>query len=92
MNFFEKVRTKFPEALEIPDQTLPGDAIIEIYGNRRVLIDGHCRVLQYGCECIWLRNDNRIVRICGSGLCVVELSGSRAVITGCISGVSFGDR
>ncbi|MBQ3251881.1 MAG: YabP/YqfC family sporulation protein [Oscillospiraceae bacterium] len=89
MKLYDKVRGRIPEMLNLPDQTLPGVPIIEIYGDRRVLIEGRCGVVQYGDKCIQLRNACGIVRICGHNLCVVELSGRQIIITGRVEGVSI---
>ena len=89
MKFFNKVRGKIPELLGVPDQTLPGVPIIEIYGDRRVLIEGRCNVIQYEINCIRLRNACGDVRILGCGLCMAELSRHRMIITGRIESVSI---
>ena len=46
MKFLSKVNGRIPELLGVPDQTLPGVPIIEIYGDRRVLIEGRSTVVQ----------------------------------------------
>lgn len=89
MKFISKIRGKIPEMLGIPDQTLPGVPIIEIYGDSRVLIEGKSTVVQYGTTCIKLRNCCGIVSICGCGLCMAELSSEQMIITGEIGCVSI---
>lgn len=89
MKLYDKVAGRIPEMLGIPDQTLPGIPIIEIYGNERVLIEGQCRVVQYGCSVIKLRNACGFVCVCGCGLSVAELSQSKMIITGNIQSISM---
>ena len=89
MKLYEKFRGKLPELLDLPDQTLPGVPIIEIYGDRRVLIEGCCTVIQYGGSCIKLRNSCGVVCVCGCGLKMAELSYEKMIITGKIESISF---
>lgn len=89
MKLYDKVRGRIPDILDIPDQTLPGDPIIEIYADRRVLIEGRCAVIQYGTSCIRVKNQLGIVCVSGCGLCMAELSKNRMVITGKIENLSI---
>ena len=89
MKLYNKVRGRLPELLGIPDQTLPGVPIIEIYGDRRVLVEGRCSVVQYDINCIKLRNPCGIVSVCGCGLQMAELSRVQTIITGNIESVSI---
>ena len=89
MKLYEKLRGRLPELLDLPDQTLPGVPIIEIYGDRRVLIEGRCRVIQYGGCCIKLRNGCGVVCVCGHGLKMAELSYDKMIVVGKIEGISF---
>lgn len=88
MNLYEKLANRLPEVLNIPDQTLPGVPIIELYADRRVLIEGKCAIMQYDCNCIKLRSCSFRVSICGSGLSITELSGEQLIITGTVDCVS----
>lgn len=89
MGLYEKVLHRFPEALNIPDQTLPGVPIVELYADRRVLIEGRCAILQYEATCIMLRCCLFNICVCGSKLCIIELSGNQLIITGNISQISM---
>lgn len=92
MRLYDKVRGRLPELLDLPDQTLPGIPIIEIYGDRRVLIEGRCTVVQYMQTSIIIRNSCGRVCICGQCLKMVELSKDKMIITGCIEGISISGR
>ena len=89
MKFREKVFGLLPELLDLPDQALPGVPIIEVYGDRRVLVEGCFVVLQYADNCIKLRNPSTIICVVGSGLHMVEISSSQTVITGKIENISI---
>lgn len=89
MKLYEKVRSRIPEFLNIPDQTLPGVPIIEIYGDRRVLIEGRCAVLQYTGNCIRLRNSCGAVCVSGCGLTMAELTKNQTIITGKVENISI---
>lgn len=89
MKLYHKVFGKIPEIIDVPDQTLPGIPIMEIYGDRRILIEGQCAVIQYGLNCIRLRNQCGIVSVCGCDLCMAELSSDRLVVTGRVESVSI---
>ena len=89
MKIYNKVRSRLPELFNIPEMTLPGEPIIEVYGDRRVLVEGCFVVLQYADNCIKLRNPSTIICVVGSGLHMVEISSSQTVITGKIENISI---
>lgn len=89
MNLFRNIRGRIPEMLGIPDQTLPGEPIIEIYGDRRVLVEGKSAVVQYGTGCIKLKYSCGTITVSGCGLCMSELSTQQIIITGRIDCVSI---
>ena len=88
MKLYEKLVHRLPEALHIPDQTLPGVPIIEMYADRRVLVEGRCAIMQYESTCIKLRCCAFRVDVCGAGLNITELSGNQLIITGVIDRIS----
>lgn len=89
MKIYNKVRNRLPELFNIPEMTLPGEPIIEVYGDRRVLVEGCCAVLQYAGNCIKLRNPSTIICVVGSDLHMVEISSSQTVITGKVENISI---
>lgn len=76
-------------ALELPDGTLCRSFRIELSGNRRAVIEGCRRILQYDQNCI--RLDTVEGALCFEGDClrVNCLSGGSAVVTGQIATVGF---
>lgn len=89
MKIYDKVRSRIPELFNIPDMTLPGEPIIEVYGDRRILIEGCCAVLQYAGNCIKLRNSCGIVCIVGCDLCMSEITKTQTIITGKVENISI---
>lgn len=89
MDIYEKFSRRLPELFGIPDQTLPGVPIIEIFGDSRVLIEGHCVVTQYSGSQIALRNGRGTICVSGCDLCMAELSRTQLIITGRIEGISI---
>ena len=72
---------------QLSGQPLPGIPIVELAGNRRVLIENHCGVKEY--------LDNRVcvgvgfgsVHIEGAGLEISRMSSNQLVITGSIDAI-----
>lgn len=62
---------------------------MEFCGNRRVLVEGCRRVLEYEEDRIRLQTDDGIVRLLGRSLCVARLSSGCAVIIGTVLSVEF---
>lgn len=89
MKLYEKVCGKIPEILDLPDQTLPGVPIIEIYGNKRLLIEGRCSVIDYCESCIKLKNTYGNVCILGRNLIMSELTQQQMIIVGEIDNLSI---
>lgn len=63
--------------------------LVEIAGDRRVLIEHHQGVVAYGPGEICVRVRFGQVRILGSNLCIAKMSAEQLVIRGCVSGVEL---
>ena len=88
MKLYDKLANRFPEALHIPDQTLPGVPIIELYADRRVLIESRCAIIHYEATSIKLKSCSYRICVCGTDLSIAELSGDQLIITGVVDSVS----
>lgn len=75
-------------AAGIPDETLPRQMLLELCGDRRVLIENHCGVAGYGTEEIRVRVPFGMVSICGSDLRLCRMLGNQLIITGRIGNIS----
>ena len=74
---------------DLPDEVFPGQTLIEIVDDRRVQIERHRGVREYGREQICVKVSFGLVRICGTGLYLRCMSRSQLVICGCIRSVSL---
>ena len=67
----------------------PVRSLIEICGQRRVLIEHHCGVHSYGCCDISVKVSYGLVCISGEALQLRFLSKEKLVITGKIKGITL---
>ena len=88
MKLYEKLRDQIPEFMNLPDQSLPGVPIVELYGDRRVLIEGHCGISHYGSETVRVKTPCSTLCICGRGLQMSVLSKDQLIITGTVQSIS----
>lgn len=76
----------------LQDQPLPGLPIVELAGNRRVLIENHCGVREYSRERIGVKVKSGLVVICGQGLELSRMTRELLVIQGTIEAVRLEGR
>lgn len=84
-NIFEKVAL----AVDLPGESVPGCPLIEIAGDRRVLIENHRGVVQYGETEICLRVSYGYVKICGCDLRLIRMTRQQVIISGRVDGVAL---
>ena len=84
-HFIERIVT----AADLQDESVPGIPLVEIAGDRRVLIEHHCGVTQYGRCRISVRVKFGSIIIAGAGLELTRMTGSQLIITGRIDGVQL---
>ena len=80
---------RLADAVDLPDEPLPGLPIVELAGDRRVLIEGHSGVLEYTTRCIRIRVRYGQVCVCGNGLHLARMTGEQLIISGCIEQISL---
>lgn len=83
------VGMRMEETLGLPAGTLAGGGRMELCGNRRVLVEGCRRVLEYEEDRIRLQTRDGVVRLLGRDLCVSRLSEGCALICGTVLSVEF---
>lgn len=71
------------------EEALPLLPIVELAGDRRVLIENHGGISQYSCEKITVMVKFGAVHICGSKLTVEHMTRTRLVILGRIDAISL---
>lgn len=80
---------RMERTLRMPEGTLTRTLRMEFAGNRRVVVEGCRRILQYDEDRITLDTVEGAVAFEGELLCVNCLAGDSAVVSGGILTVSF---
>lgn len=75
--------------LELPAEGLPGNAQIELCGNKKAIVSGCRGVLEYDERTICVSAGKLAVRFSGSNMCVSFFRDGEAVICGEIVSVDF---
>ena len=84
-NILEKVVM----AVDLPGEPLPGKPLVEIAGERRVLVENHHGVILYGETEIWLRVCYGCIKIMGCNLRLMQMTKYQVIITGRIDSVAL---
>ncbi len=74
-------------AADLPEEPIPGQPLIELVGDGRVLIEHHKGVMQYGRCQIGVRVKFGTVLVFGEKLELTKMTAGTLVITGRIQGV-----
>lgn len=65
------------------------DSVVEVAGDRRVLIEHHCGVQTYQRDCICVKVKFGAVMICGCGMEIARMTKEQLVICGRIDSVTL---
>lgn len=84
-----KWKEKIVRQMELSPEPVPGLPLVEISGQRRVLIENHRGVSGYGPEQIRIRVKFGEISVRGCGLELARMSREQLVITGRIDFVSL---
>ena len=74
---------------DLPGETIPGQCLVEIAGENRVLIENHKGVTMYECDKIHVRVRFGELCVCGAGLELARMTKCQLVITGRIDCVAL---
>ena len=77
------------EGADLPGEMLPGQPLVELSGDRRVLVENHRGVTEYSRERIGIRVSYGQVLVCGCGLELIRMSKEQLVITGRVEGITL---
>ena len=77
------------ESMDLPGETMPGEPILELVGDRRVLIEGHRGVTEYSEKRICVKMRYGMLCICGCGLELTCMAREQLIITGKIDHVQL---
>lgn len=78
---------RLAEGAELLSEPLPGQPIVEMCGDRRVVIENHGGVTQYTREKIGIKVKYGTLCVCGCGLELVRMSREQLIIAGRIDSV-----
>lgn len=75
-------------ATELTEAPMPGQTLLELLDDRRILIEHHSGVTEYTSQKIQVKVRYGYLCILGTGLCLSKMSSEQLVISGCISSVT----
>ena len=79
-------------AADLPDESIPGLPLIEVAGDRRVLIENHRGVVAYAMEQICVKVSYGTVCVCGWDLELARMTKGQLIISGRIDKVVLNRR
>ena len=79
-------------AMNLQDEAIPGQPLIEIFGDCRVLVENHMGVTEYGDSVIRVKVKYGNVCVCGGNLELALMTKGQLIITGCIESVKLNRR
>ena len=80
---------RLADGADLTTEPLPGQPIVEIAGDRRVLIENHFGVKEYSRERISVKVKYGLVSVCGCGLELMRMTKEQLIICGRIDGVTL---
>lgn len=86
--FFDKMA----RAVDLSTEPIPGKPLVEIVGDRSVLIENHCGVISYSAQCICVKTKQGCICISGSDLVLTRMSKEQLRVCGFIQGVELRGR
>lgn len=89
MSHSYNVFNRFRKIINLSTQQINGEPIIEIAGNRRVLIEHHKGVSEYEKTRIVIISKQDRITVSGSELEIQQMSQHQLIISGCIETVSI---
>lgn len=74
---------------DLAAEPMPGQPIVEVAGDRRVLIENHCGVKGYSREKIVVNVKYGFISVCGCGLELMRMTKEQLIIRGRIDAVTL---
>lgn len=85
----KNILQRMTDGLDLGEEPAPGQPLIEIAGEHRVLIENHSGVLEYTRERICVSVKYGIAAVCGCSLELKRMSREQLVISGKIESISL---
>ena len=73
---------KIMDHADLPGEPVPGLSVVELSGDRRLLIENHGGILEYGPCCIRIRMKYGVLLVQGDGMTLCQISRNQLVIRG----------
>ena len=80
---------RLADDVDLASEPLPGQPIVELAGERRVLIENHLGVKAYSRESILVKVKFGCIWVCGSGLELARMTREQLLIRGKIDSVAL---
>ena len=80
---------RLADDVDLASEPLPGQPIVELAGERRVLIENHLGVKAYSRESILVKVKFGCICVCGSGLELTRMAREQLLIRGKIDSVAL---
>lgn len=78
---------RLTQHLDLPGEPIPGQSLVEIAGDNRVLIENHHGMIQYSGEKIGVKTSFGSILVCGRNMELCTMSRDQLVIKGCIDSI-----
>lgn len=78
---------RLADGMDLPGEPLPGYPLVEISGERRVLIENHYGITQYSHEQICVKVKYGHISVCGGCLELIRMTREQLIIAGRIDQV-----
>lgn len=78
----EKLWDKLTESADLTAEAMPGQTIVEIAGENRVLVENHGGIKVYTQSEVIVNTKYGFAHICGSGLDIIRMSTETLIIKG----------
>lgn len=80
---------RLADRADLQAEVMPGQSLVELFGEHRVLIEHHGGVIEYGREKIQIKMRYGSLCVCGSGLELMRMNAEQLIISGCIDTISL---
>ena len=85
----EQLWCKLMQSTDLPEEPMPGQPIVEIYGGNRILVENHLGVKGYGRAQITVKVKYGYIQISGSCLELTRMTRDQLIIHGNIDQVTL---
>ena len=75
--------------VDLMDEIIPGQTVVEVIGEGRVLVEGHDGVSEYSDSEVSVKVSFGVAKICGCNLKLTQMSGYKLVISGQVDALQF---